>query len=193
MIGGLKKKHILLAIGVCLLLTALILLAVVQGSAQFSTKKAAEYVNRIYDCIPEPHSAVAEKRENNTMPSLSLDGRSFIAVLEFPLQGESLPIEAAWDAYGRFPCRFDGSVYDSSLVIGGSSRKGQFAFFREISCGDCLYLTDMTGRRYAFEVYDLSYSTRADRDTLQSADAALTIFVKNEFSFEYLIVRCRPQ
>lgn len=193
MSGGLKKKHILLAIGLGLLLTALILLVVVQGTAQFRAKKAGEYVNKIYDCIPEPHSAVAEKRENNTMPSLSLDGRSFIAVLEFRQLGESLPIEAAWDPYGSFPCRFDGSVYDSSLVIGGNSGKGQFVFFRDISYGDGIYLTDMTGRRYAFEVYDISYSSRANRDTLQNSDAALTVFVKNEFSFEYLIVRCRPK
>ena len=53
-----------------------------------------------------------------------------------------------------------------------------------------IVFTDMEGNRYMLEVSNLRYEKHADQATLQRYDAALTLFIKNMYAFEYLIVFC---
>ena len=76
------------------------------------------------------------------------------------------------------------------MQIGGTSQKGQYAFYREISVGDAVFFTDMTGNRYAYTVKDIRHRDHADQTALQCVDAALTLFIKNVYGFEYVIVFC---
>ena len=75
-------------------------------------------------------------------------------------------------------------------MIGASSQKGQYDFYREISVGDELFFTDMTGNRYAYTVKSIIYRTHADRAALNSEESALTLFIKNAYAFEYILVFC---
>jgi tRNA (guanine-N1)-methyltransferase len=61
---------------------------------------------------------------------------------------------------------------------------------REISVGDALYFTDMTGNRYTYAVKDIRYEKHANQAALASEDAALVLFIKNIFAFEYVIIFC---
>ena len=89
------------------------------------------------------------------------------------------------------PCRFWGSVYDSSLVIGGADQQGQFDFCDQIDIGNAVIITDMTGAAFSYTVACVERAARADADWLLSEDYDLTIFAKDAFSLEYLAVRCR--
>ena len=66
----------------------------------------------------------------------------------------------------------------------------QYNFYRDISVGDDVFFTDMTGNRYAYKVSDLRYEKHADETAFGRKDAPLTLFVKNEYAFEYIIVFC---
>ena len=185
-------QRICVLAGIILLAAAIAILVFWQWNTKTSQQQSQTYVHTLYTLIPEPRSAVLEERRDNTMPVLSLDGTDFIGILEFPRYGSSLPVCAHWANPIRYPHCLGGSIYNSSLQIGGTSQTGQYDFYRDISVGDQVYFTDMEGNRYTLTVTDLRYEKHADQTTLQREEGALTLFIKNVYAFEYLIVFCNP-
>ena len=183
-------RKILIIIGVCLLAAAIALLFAWQWNIHTSEQKAKEYVNVIRELIPEPQGAVPEERRDNTMSTLSIDEIDFVGILELPRFESVLPVCAEWGKPAKCPCRFSGSVYDQTMQIGGTSQKGQYDFYRDISVGDGVFFTDMEGNRFSYTVTDIRYEKNADQSTLQRKDASLTLFVKNVYAFEYIIIYC---
>ena len=105
-----------------------------------------------------------------------------------------MPVSADWSRVSESPSCLGGSVYDRTIQIGATSQEGQYDFYREISVGDSVLFTDMEGNRFAYEVSDIRFEAHADQTTLQKADAALTLFIKNIYAFEYMILYCNvPQ
>ena len=76
------------------------------------------------------------------------------------------------------------------MQIGGTSQKGQYDFYRDISVWDSVFFTDMEGNRFSYTVTDIRYEKNADQSTLQRKDASLTLFVKNVYAFEYILIYC---
>ena len=124
------------------------------------------------------------------MPVLSLNGTDYVGILEFPAFASALPVCNDWGHSSEQPCRLSGSIYDGSMRIGGTSQKGQYEFYREISVGDAVCFTDMTGKRCAYEVKDIRYEKHADQAALSRQDADLVLFIKNIYAFEYVLVFC---
>lgn len=190
-----KKKRslfrdICLIAGVSLLAAALITLFFWQRGIHTSAARTAEAVAALRTLLPEPQGAVPEARRDNSMPVLSLEGEDYVGILEMPAFGSAQPVGAHWVGVSRYPCLFGGSVYDRSIQIGATTQKGQYGFYREISVGDTLYFTDMTGNRYTYTVTDIRYAKDASQKTLGSRDADLTLFIKNVYAFEYILVFC---
>jgi sortase A len=183
-------QTILLSAGTVMIAAALAALLFWQWNIHSSAKAAGEYVHTLQALIPEPQSAVPQQRLDNAMPVLSLDGRDFVGILEIPRFDSSLPVGADWGNASRYPCRFSGSVYDGSLRIGATSQPGQYDFFREISVGDSLYFTDMTGNRYGYVVADIRYTTHANVENVDSQEADLLLFIQNVYAFEYIRIYC---
>ena len=178
--------------GICLLVAAAVLLGFWQWRILSSQQKATAYVQTIRALIPQPQGATLEERQNNTMPVLSIAEKNFAGILEMPRFGSSLPVCADWGEVSKYPCCLDGSVYDRTMQIGTTSQAGQYDFYREITVGDSVFFTDMEGNRFSYEVTDIRYKKHADQSTLRQKDAALTVFIKNMYSFEYIILYCDP-
>ena len=183
-------KRILILAGVSLLAAAVAMLIFMQWNIRASQQQSQDYVQTLRTLIPTPQSAALEERSDNAMPVLSLDGTDFIGILEIPLYDSVLPVSADWSNPLRYPHRLSGSIFDGTLQIGGTSQPGQYDFYRQISVGDSLFFTDMEGNRYTLEVTNLRYEKHADQAALQRYDAPLTLFIKNVYAFEYLIISC---
>ena len=177
-------------VGIALLVIGILVLICWQWNIYSWTQKSETYVETLCTLIPEPQGAVAEERSDNTMPILSIDGTDFVGILEMPRYESALPVSSDWGHIAKYPCRFSGSIYDRTIQIGATSQKGQYDFYREISVGDTIIFTDVEGNRYTYTVTNLQYKSHADQITLTRKESALTLFIKNVYAFEYLIVFC---
>lgn len=183
-------RKALIIIGAILLVSAILLLVAWQWNIHASEQKAREYVSAIRELIPKPQGAVPEERRDNTMATLSIDGTDFVGILELPRFKSVLPICADWGTPSKYPCRLSGSVYDRTIQIGGTSQNGQYDFYRDICVGDRVFFTDMEGNRFSYSVTAIRYEKNAAQSTLQRENAALTLFIKNVYAFEYILIYC---
>lgn len=183
-------RRLCLWAGAALVLIAGVTLALWLREIHNSREITADRVHTLQMLMPAPRGAFPEERQNNEMPAVSLEGTDFIGLLELPRYGSTLPVCSQWGAFSPYPCRLGGSLYDGSLQIGGSTRAGQYDFYREISVGDMVYFTDMTGNRYSYVVKEIRYEKHADQTALTSVPAALTLFLKNDYAFEYIMIFC---
>lgn len=183
-------SRIFLWIGIVLLAVTAASLLFWQWGIYNSQEKAADYLSTIGTLIPESQGAALEERRDNTMSILSIDGINFAGILEMPKYGSSLPVCADWGKITKYPCRFNGSIYDRSIQIGATTQKGQYDFYREISVGDPVCFTDMEGNRFSYTISDICHESHINQAALQKKDAALTLFIKNIYAFEYIVVFC---
>ena len=187
-----KVRQFCLWAGIGLMAAAAVMLLVWQWNIRTSRQRTAAYIQTLYTVMPEAQGAVLEARRDNAMAVYSLDGTDFTGILEIPRYDIALPVCADWGRISRYPCRLDGSIYDGTLQIGATNQAGQFDCYRELSAGDALYFTDMEGNRYSYTITDLRYEQHADQAALRQKDAALTLFIKNVYAFDYLILYCNP-
>ena len=188
--NGLSIRKICILAGIFLLIGAVVILALWRWNISSSEKQAQYYVSTLRTLMPEPQNAVPEERRDNTMSVLSVDGIDFVGLVELPRYESALPVGADWGKTSQYPCRFHGSIYDGTMQIGATTQKGQYDFYRELSVGDTVFFTDAEGNRYTFVITSLRYENHADQAALEKKEAPLTIFIKNIYSFEYLIVFC---
>lgn len=184
-------RKICLISGAAMILTAMVALVYWQWNISHSQKQAQAYVQTMQTLIPAPRPAVPEARRDNTMSTLAVDGRDFVGLLEFPRFASVLPVCDDWGRSTQHPCRFGGSIYDGSLQIGATTQEGQYSFYREISIGDTVVFTDVEGNRYTLRITSMSYEDHVDPEALQKEEGALVLFVKNIYSFEYLVIFCQ--
>ena len=177
----------LIIVGVLLMVISAVFLIrdfVVRGSADKINGRA---VNKIEAAFEVTYEAFPEERSNNEMPAFEIDGRDYSALLEVPSYGVKLPILQQWNTgyLKTTPCRFSGSIYNGTLIIGGGAK--QFDFITSVEPGDEIMITDMTGGLYSLKVSEVRHSKSAEAEKLES-DFPLCLFAK--VSDNYLIVHC---
>ena len=188
--NGFTIQKFSILVGVSLLVGAVVILALWRWNINNAEERAQYYANTLRALIPEPQNAVPEERRDNTMSVLSVDEIDFVGLVELPRYESTLPVCADWGKTSKYPCRFSGSIYDGTMQIGATTQKGQYDFYRELSVGDTVSYIDVEGNRYTFTITSLRYEKHVDQAVLQQKEAALTLFIKNIYSFEYLIIFC---
>lgn len=180
-------------LGGALVIGAAVLMICSEVSVSHREKDAEAILQAAQTLIPQPMDRVPEERGNNNMAALEIDGVNIIGVLAFPEYGRTLPIAAGWDTglVASMPCRFTGSIYDRSLIIGATDGDKQLRFAPQMEVGDRLVLTDMEGGRYTYRVAAIQHAKHATLEKLRSGDYALTVFVKDAKTGEYLLIRCQ--
>ena len=153
---------------------------------------SAYTAEKLYSLMPEPYDSFPDNRTSPAMPMVEIDGRNYIGILEIPAYGTSLPIGSQWDSgtVSEYPCRYLGSTYDSSLIIGGSDNKGQLDFVKKISNEDLITVTDTTGQRFTYKVTDIRRTKDVSTENLTSKEADLVLFARNTYSLDYTVIRC---
>ncbi len=192
------KKHKLtladmgIAIGVLLVLASVALL----GFSKIHIKNAVNNANEInkvlYSLMPKVENTVPDDRSNIMMPAVEVRSESFCGILEVPKYSSKLPICEAWkkNQTVNYPCRYTGTLYDGSLIIGGSDNEGQLDFVKQIENNDYVFITDMSGDRYGYTVTEIHRTKDVSTEKLISFDADIVLFAKNKFSFDYTVICC---
>ncbi len=189
-----KKKFtsVLIGIGIFLILSAVILgiFDIIKNSP--NTKACQEIIFEMRGLMPEIQNGVPDSKTNISMPMLEIDGMNFIGIIEIPAFNITLPVYSTWNTakLSKFPCRYMGSVYNNTLIIGGSDNKGQFDFMKIISENDYVFFTDTTGMRYSYRVDNIEISKDASTESLKGEKGDLIFFARNTYSLDYTIVRC---
>ncbi len=185
---------------ICILVgTILILLAggyLLWGHIASQTAKIdnREIVSRVESLIPPIVDAFPEERGNNRMPSLAVEGVDVVALLEIPSFDCKLPLHASYnkDAVSKMPCRYSGSIYDTSLVIVSTDRSGQMDFVDTIGTDCGLHLTDMEGERYHYRVQAIKH-TDAVSESRFTDEYDLVLYIRTEFDGNYTVICANAQ
>lgn len=126
------------------------------------------------------------------MPEETIDGRSYIGVLDIPALELSLPIISEWsyDALQIAPCRYSGSAYLDNLVIAGHNYRSHFASLPQLQPGDTVTFTDMDGNVFSYEVSSLETLSPYAISDMTSGDWDLTLFTCTVGGQSRLAIRC---
>ena len=152
-------------------------------------------VSFISSLLPEPSPGLKEERATYRMPSLCYDGRDYCALLEIPRFNVTLPVAASWNKSetASQPCRYAGSTYEGSLIVGGTDAPGQLDCIAKIDVGDRITVTDMNGRVYGYTVKSVRHAKNARKATLLDGEWDFTLFAKDSRSGDTLLVRCAAE
>lgn len=187
-----NKLNLLQTLGFLLMLLSLCLLLGRELLGVYSRRQAEMTAEQIEAILPERTDGSPEDYTNPDMPVFQLDGRDFSALIRIPAFGVLLPVCNDWETgpFLAYPRRFWGSVYDNSLVIGGSDRNGQFDFCKRLDIGDEITITDMVGAQFSYEVARIERHANADSQKLLEPSWDLTLFARDSSSLNYIFVRC---
>jgi sortase A len=126
------------------------------------------------------------------MPTVEIDGHTYIGRLDIPTLGLSLPVMSQW-SYPNLkisPCRYTGSAYTGDLVIAAHNYQSHFGTLKYLSCGDRVYFTDADGNEFTYEVAEIDQLLPTDIEKMTSGDWALTLFTCTIGGSYRVTVRC---
>lgn len=188
-----KKISLILTVaGILLIIIATIMVFFTQYSQNTAVKENERLVSVLYSLMPEVTDSATDDRVNKDMPLLEVEGMDFAGIIEIPMYKRTLPVYASWDKskVSGLPCRYSGSIYDKNLIIGGSDGVGQFDFMKQITVGDDVHITDVTGARFTYTVSDIELTRDVSSKNLAKRDADLIFFARNTYSLDYTVVSC---
>lgn len=187
-----RKIPLLPALGVGLILISLSLLIILQVRTHMGAQQSRRIVSKMEALLPERTPGIPGTAPDSGMPVLEMEGEDYAALLEVPAFGIVLPVADQWDGSNLLasPARFFGSVYDNTLIIGGTDDPQQFGFCDEIEHGAQITVTDMTGARFAYTVCGIARADHAEASWLMDKECDLTLFCRSASSLEYIAVRC---
>lgn len=187
-----KKRNgsLLFVLGICLVLASLGLLLFLQYQTHHGEKSCRTVVTEMNERLPAAAPGTPGMYPNPTMPVLEIGGTDYVARLDIPAFGITLPVARNWDANALSPARYWGSAYDHSLVIGGRDLPWQFGFCDKIDLNAAVTVTDMTGARFDYTVARVDRAKEADAQWLMDESFDLTLFCHDLYSMEYIAVRC---
>lgn len=190
--GNKRLTTVIMAVGIALMILSVTMVIVTEFAEKIFKKNAESIVSELSALMPDTVDCVLDDRVNTVMPTLEIEETDFAGLIELPDFDKILPVCNEWDKtkISQFPCRYMGSVYDNSLIIGGSDNEGQFDFIKTISNGDTVSITDVEGQRFSFTVTDIRKTKDVSTENLTKKDADLVLFARNSFGFDYTVVRC---
>lgn len=187
-----RRVSLVLILGACLVLISLSLLVAFQVHMHNAAQQCHKIVSKMDEILPERTAGVFGIYPDSDMPVLEIDRVDYVAMLEIPEFGITLPVCDQWNANAMLsvPKRFYGSVYNHTLVVGGSDDPQQFGFCDQIGHGALVTVTDMTGAQFSYTVSRIDRAKHAQTQWLTDAGFDLTLFCRDTYSFEYIAVRC---
>ena len=187
-----RKMSPFLVIGLALILLSLAFFVGFQVRNHLGAKESQTILEKMEQILPETTPAIPGTQLDAAMPVLQIQGKDYVAMIDVPAYGITLPVADEWDTNRLHvtPSRYFGSAYDGTLVIGGSDHDRQFGFCSQIQHGDEITVTDMTGMTFSYTVVRIDRGQHAQAQWLTASEWDLTLFCHDTYSMEYIAVRC---
>lgn len=184
--------NLILILGAALILTAAGLLISERLSAKAALRALTETAALMEQRLPPRSAGVPGEMTDPSMPRLDVHGTDYAALLEVPGASSPLPVCADWSkaSLRRRPTRFSGSLYDGTLIVGGTDTQGQFDFITRIGLGDTVLVTDLRGAVFTYTVTSIRHAEHATAQTLGASEGDLVLFARRALSSQYVIVTC---
>lgn len=170
------------------------------GYNVYSDKNAESESEEVVEILQEE---VVEKKEEivkpvkttkREVPTVKIDDKRYIGILEIPMLELELPIMDEWD-YKKLkvsPCRYTGSPYQNDLVIVAHNYKSHFGNIKDLPAGAEVIYTDAEGTVFHYEVAGLEVIEAADIEGMVESEWALTLFTCTYGGAQRYAVRCNP-
>ena len=180
-------------LGGILIVASLGMVLFMQIRADRAVENAARLTETIRSILPPARPGVMDDYTTMDMPVLQIGGQDFCGLVEIPAYGVTLPVYDSWDTakLSAHPCRFWGSAYDGSLIIGGADQAGQFDFFDRIDNGVVVTFTDVTGAEFDYTIDVVERYDSIPADILAEEEPGLTLFVRDAYQLHYILLRCK--
>ena len=190
-----RKINVFQILGSLLLVVSAALVFAFFAKRMYGAKQTAQIVRQIESNIPTREAGMKKDESEDQMPVYEIGGEEFICLLEIPIFDLTLPVSAEWEKkqLNDYPCRFWGSAYSDTLMVGGADTEGQFDVLSMLDLGDEIFVTDLTGAEYAYKVERIDRSKTAEAEKLYNPDYDLTLFVRDTYGLDYIIVRCKDK
>lgn len=164
-----KKWLVLITIGIILIIMALCLL--IYNS--YVDKRAGKESKKVVEKIQEELKETETEQEN-----IKIDGNEYIGIINIPALGLELPIMSDW-SYKKIkisPGRYYGSLETNDLVICAHSYKNLFGYIQNLTKGDILIFTDISGNEYLYEVKVIEVLAPENIKEMIESEFDLTLF-----------------
>ena len=112
------------------------------------------------------------------MPVRTIRGRDYIGVLTIPALELELPVLSQWD-YTNLriaPCRYEGSVYNGSLILCAHNYSSHFGRLKNLRVGDIAIFTDMEENAVTFRMVERETLEPTDLEGMEAGDWDMTLY-----------------
>ncbi|MBR6825143.1 MAG: sortase [Oscillospiraceae bacterium] len=95
-----------------------------------------------------------EKKEEEIMESIEVQGNGYIGYLSFPTLEMDLPVMSDWSVQKLYtaPCHYYGTAKGGNLVIMAHNYNHHFGRLTELRAGDPVYFVNIFGEPFFYEV-----------------------------------------
>lgn len=127
------------------------------------------------------------------MLTKTVKGREYIGILSLPSINKEFPVLSEWDYRGLkiAPCRYYGSPYSSGFVICAHNYYRHFGPIDNLSYGDRVYFTDISGNVFSYEVTEITNLLPTSIGEMISDEWDLTLFTCTLDGRKRITVRCK--
>lgn len=186
-----KRGLLLICVGMCAVLAAVLLLLFNQWEQQQAGKASRIAMQKMEQAL---NSAPEKTQTAGTgeMPEIEIDGESYIGVLRIPSLGLELPVMSQW-SYSRLktaPCRYSGTINQENLVLLGHNYKRHFGRLHTLKNGDQLQFEDIYHNVQNYSVQSVQSIDPENVELVTSGDCALTLFTCTYSGQQRTMVKC---
>ena len=180
--------------GLLLLAAAFLLISYNLWEGQQAGDAAGKVLDELTQAMKQQSENIPDYLEHPEMemPTLEVEGNQYIGTLEIPALGLTLPVMSQW-SYPKLriaPCRYAGSAYQEGFVIAAHNYSSHFGNLNQLSSGDRIYFTDVTGNRFSYQVAEVEELNHTALEEMVSEGWDLSIFTCTLSGQARVTVRC---
>lgn len=143
--------------------------------------------------ISGEYSGARPAAEDADMPTITVDGISYIGILSIPVLDISLPVISELSDAGlkKAPCLYLGTYAEDSMIIAGHNYKTHFGKLSSLYIGDVVRFSAVGGAEYDYSVVAVETVKGSDVEGMAQGEWDLTLFTCTYGGVDRVTVRCQ--